>query len=202
MTMNRFLSKPPRPRPLSARSRSVWLAALALLAIWGAARIGHASIRMDGSEFQGSSNVATTTSVTKAGNEKAQSLAVFPTKIVLTLGQPVMALGVLPSAEPSRSVFKIGLGYEYNVWGTADLQCECLCFGDPVCDGSPTDLADVVATIAVAMRGVHPTQEGNCPIVTTDVDCDGLTNILDVVKMINVAFRGEPESSEFCNPCP
>jgi hypothetical protein len=112
-----------------------------------------------------------------------------------------MAHAVLPNSDASTSAFKIGLGYEYNVWGTANLQCACPCFGDPACDGSPTDIADVVAIIAVAVRGVSPTQDASCPVGSADVDCDGVVSIKDVVLMINVAFRAMDAGTQFCNPC-
>jgi hypothetical protein len=113
-----------------------------------------------------------------------------------------MARGVLPNSETNSSAFKIGLGYEYNVWKTAGLDCACACFADPVCDGRRTDAADVVATIGVALRGLSSVEDPSCPIVGSDVDCSGAVDIMDVVKMIDVAFRGGNLATTFCSPCP
>jgi hypothetical protein len=35
----------------------------------------------------------------------------------------------------------------------------------------------------------------------TDVNCDSATDIVDVVKVVNVAFRNSPAAQEFCDPC-
>ena len=40
-----------------------------------------------------------------------------------------------------------------------------------------------------------------CPFVETDVDCDGVTNVIDVVRFVNVAFRGGDAAVEFCEGC-
>lgn len=84
------------------------------------------------------------------------------------------------------------------------LPCACDCHGDPVCDGTITNVQDVVATIGVAFRGAPaiPDPSANCPFETTDVDCDGITGIIDVVKVVNVTFRGINPMTEFCDPCP
>ncbi|MBI3872343.1 MAG: hypothetical protein HY304_04615 [candidate division Zixibacteria bacterium] len=37
-----------------------------------------------------------------------------------------------------------------------------------------------------------------CPFDPQDVDCNGIVDILDVVKTINVAFRGQPATSPCC----
>jgi len=42
----------------------------------------------------------------------------------------------------------------------------------------------------------------SCPYQTTDVNCSGSPEVLDVVKMVNVAFRNANVATEFCNPCP
>lgn len=84
------------------------------------------------------------------------------------------------------------------------LPCVCDCHGDPVCDGTITNVQDVVATIGVAFRGAPaiPDPNANCPFETTDVDCDGITGIIDVVRVVNVTFRGANAGTEFCDPCP
>lgn len=82
--------------------------------------------------------------------------------------------------------------------------CQCDCFADPVCDGIRVNLPDVVTTIDIAFRGKPEEADPSpsCLHVKSDVDCSGLTDIVDVVKMISVAFAAEPATTVFCNPCP
>ncbi|HUU45306.1 MAG TPA: hypothetical protein VM118_06195 [Acidobacteriota bacterium] len=63
----------------------------------------------------------------------------------------------------------------------------------------------MVHAIDVAFRDgvVEPDPSDQCPdLEAIDVDCDGDTDILDVVHFVNVAFRSGDPSVEFCNPCP
>lgn len=82
--------------------------------------------------------------------------------------------------------------------------CACNCHADPVCDGTISNVQDVVATINVAFRGAPAIVDPNvnCPYETTDVNCDSVTSVLDVVKVVNVSFRGANPATEYCNPCP
>ena len=43
--------------------------------------------------------------------------------------------------------------------------------------------------------------EQHCPYQETDADCDGVTNVIDVVRFVNVAFRGGDAAVEFCEGC-
>lgn len=79
--------------------------------------------------------------------------------------------------------------------------CVCDCHGDPICDGTRSDVVDVVKTIGVAFRGESTPDDGNCPIARADFDCSGTTDVLDVVKVINVAFRSAEIATEYCHPC-
>lgn len=38
-------------------------------------------------------------------------------------------------------------------------------------------------------------------IESTDVDCTNSTDVIDVVRMVNVAFRNADAASKFCTPC-
>jgi hypothetical protein len=58
-----------------------------------------------------------------------------------------------------------------------------------------------VQNVNVAFRGMPSTCDGGCPSERSDVNCDGATDVIDVVKMVNVAFRGASMSTEFCNAC-
>ncbi|MEW5701487.1 MAG: hypothetical protein AB1792_04580 [Candidatus Zixiibacteriota bacterium] len=81
--------------------------------------------------------------------------------------------------------------------------CYCACHGDPNCDGVRTDVQDVVNCVDVAFRGqgAQPDPGPLCSIKQTDADCDSFTTVIDVVKIINVAFRNADPTIEFCNPC-
>jgi hypothetical protein len=35
----------------------------------------------------------------------------------------------------------------------------------------------------------------------TDADCNGVTNVFDIVKFVDVAFRAADPAVAFCNPC-
>jgi len=79
--------------------------------------------------------------------------------------------------------------------------CVCACHADPACDSVVSNLADVVATVDVAFRGVPPLTDPHCPRQASDVNCDGFTTVQDVVKVVNVAFRGADPATEYCHPC-
>jgi len=79
--------------------------------------------------------------------------------------------------------------------------CACPCFTDTKCDGIKWDVFDVVRTLEVAFRGWPPVQSENCPRQDTDVNCSGGTDVIDVVLMGNVAFRGASAAATFCAPC-
>lgn len=81
------------------------------------------------------------------------------------------------------------------------IQCNCPCWADPNCDGVRSDVLDVVETIAAAFRGTAVTLDPGCPAERTDVDADGSTNVEDVVRVINVAFRGQTAAANYIDPC-
>jgi hypothetical protein len=60
-----------------------------------------------------------------------------------------------------------------------------------------------VLTVDVAFRGgtPHPDPDALCPNETTDVNCDGVTNVVDAVKLVEVALRGGDPNIQFCDPC-
>lgn len=82
--------------------------------------------------------------------------------------------------------------------------CACDCHADPICDQVINNVQDVVATIGVAFRAspAIPDPNWRCPYESSDVNCDGVTSVIDVVKVINVAFRSATPATEFCDPCP
>jgi hypothetical protein len=62
---------------------------------------------------------------------------------------------------------------------------------------------DVVQTINIAFRGAAsiPDPAIECTCQPPDVNCDGIINILDVMTMIDVAFRGMQFPKVSCNGC-
>jgi len=77
----------------------------------------------------------------------------------------------------------------------------CPCWADPNCDGIRSNLVDVAMTIGVALRGGLSLVDVSCPTERTDVNCSGFTDIIDVVKTIEVAFRAAKPATTYCNPC-
>jgi hypothetical protein len=63
----------------------------------------------------------------------------------------------------------------------------------------------VVAAVGVAFRNMPSMCDPGCTpngrAERTDVDCDGKTDIIDVTKIIQVAFRNAPIATTFCDPC-
>ncbi|HUU46076.1 MAG TPA: hypothetical protein VM118_10130 [Acidobacteriota bacterium] len=80
--------------------------------------------------------------------------------------------------------------------------CACDCHADPICD-SVHNILDLVAIVGVAFQGADPIPDPNpfCPYETTDVNCDDVTNVLDVGLMNLVVNYGANPDSTFCNPC-
>jgi hypothetical protein len=84
--------------------------------------------------------------------------------------------------------------------------CHCDCHGDPNCD-SMLNIIDVVLTIDRAFGASSESNDSSCVLHgilvdgRTDVDCNGGTDLADVVKMIDVALRGAARESRFCAPC-
>ena len=79
--------------------------------------------------------------------------------------------------------------------------CSCPCKFDPVCDGTMSDILDVVATVEVAFRSSSALVDPTCPSARSDVDGDGETTITDVVKVVNVAFRNQTVAANYVDPC-
>jgi hypothetical protein len=55
--------------------------------------------------------------------------------------------------------------------------------------------------VNVAMRSWPDIPLQGCPVVATDLDCDGDTDVIDVVRMVNVAFRSGDPAVQICDPC-
>lgn len=86
--------------------------------------------------------------------------------------------------------------------GVIEIGCECDCHADPVCD-SVHNVLDLVAIVGVAFQGADPIPDPNgfCPYETTDVNCDDVTDVLDVGLMNLVVNYGANPDSTFCDPC-
>lgn len=87
--------------------------------------------------------------------------------------------------------------------GVIEIGCECDCHADPQCDGY-YDIVDWMKIKNVAQGSSGPIPDPNpfCPVVTTDVNCDGVTNNTDKNLMYGVVFLGDNPDLVFCNPCP
>ncbi|HUU45453.1 MAG TPA: hypothetical protein VM118_06930, partial [Acidobacteriota bacterium] len=81
-------------------------------------------------------------------------------------------------------------------------ECPCACYGDPICDGV-FDVLDVTAAVEMVFLDRPPIADPNpaCARLPLDTDCSGNLDILDVVRLIKVAFRGEHYLPLFCYPC-
>ena len=144
-------------------------------------------IRLDGTEFQNSSNIGTTTQ---------KSAQIQTSKIVFTFGQAVMATGKLPAGAAETAV-QIGLGYEYNVVHTTLFGCSCPHQGDADKDGYGTSL-DLAALIDALFAGGTNPQDGSCPTLRFDADCDGYVSPLDLAVAVDFLYAQGPPA---CNPC-
>ncbi|HUU45300.1 MAG TPA: hypothetical protein VM118_06165 [Acidobacteriota bacterium] len=83
----------------------------------------------------------------------------------------------------------------------AESSCNCVCQGDPICDGV-MNVLDVVQAVNEAFRGAPSLVDPTCPHAPagrSDVNCDGVVNVLDVVFLVNWAFRGNAWAP--CDPC-
>ncbi|MCH8992608.1 MAG: hypothetical protein IIA44_12795 [Acidobacteria bacterium] len=65
------------------------------------------------------------------------------------------------------------------------------------------DVLDVVHTVNDAFRQGRPIPDANalCPVVTTDLDCNGVNDVFDVVHAVDVVFRNGDPATEYCEPC-
>jgi hypothetical protein len=80
------------------------------------------------------------------------------------------------------------------------LACDCPCHADPVCDGV-TDVLDVNRVIDFIFRGgSFDGTSGSCPNFNDDVDCSGTIDLVDVVLLDSVAFKGGDPATTFCHP--
>ena len=104
----------------------------------------------------------------------------------------------------SGQVYASGMDGYFYIFQFEELMndCGCPCHGDPACDGTRSDVQDVVGAIDAVFRGGESTQDPNCPLPDVDVDCSGTPDIVDVVKFIDVAFRGVSATTAFCAACP
>jgi hypothetical protein len=79
--------------------------------------------------------------------------------------------------------------------------CSCPCANDPFCDGSFSDILDVVLTVSDAFRSSPGAIDAGCPRARTDVDGSGLTDIIDVLRVVSVAFRNGSRAALYTDPC-
>jgi hypothetical protein len=185
---------------LSQEGRRRLFAALLIAGVLVGASHVWASIRVDGSQFQSVSAFVTYPKNKTSGAQTTTGTGQAP-GMMMTFGQAIMARGKMPDSGGESVAFRIGMGYEYNVWQTAfELGCGCTCHSDPVCDGA-YDVLDVVQAINVAFRG-EPSDSGEtCTNALTDINCDDTTDLLDVIGLVDIAFRQIPAGQIVCAPC-
>lgn len=85
--------------------------------------------------------------------------------------------------------------------GAATTVRDCVCHGDPVCDGV-INVLDVVSVVNEAFRGTDPVVDPTCTHASrNDVNCDCAVSVEDVVLVVAVAFRGGDQEALFCDAC-
>jgi len=85
--------------------------------------------------------------------------------------------------------------------GIITISCMCPCLHDPNCDGISTDIEDVVETINVAFRAKLQIVDPGCARPRTDFDCNGVTDVVDAVRVSLVTFYGYDRATYYCAPC-
>ncbi len=108
-----------------------------------------------------------------------------------------------PDAQGYYPTFEMGaVGVGVAAGPCSPAVCDCPCHGEPgSCTGEKVGVLDIVTVIDVAFRAVPAVQSPSCPYANTDVDCSGGTDIVDVVKSVNVEFRNADRATEYCHPC-
>lgn len=150
--------------------------------------IGLAGIRMDGTEFQASSEASKISSATRT--------SIPATRLVYTFGQAILAKGEITNAGDGTAV-KIGLGYDFNAQNTTAWGCTCLNQGN-LAGGAEDDINDIAAVIeALFFNGANP-QDPLCPSFRIDVNCDNFTSAEDLAIIIDFVLNNGPD---FCQPC-
>lgn len=99
-------------------------------------------------------------------------------------------------------MFEAGyVGVGTNYFDCLPGECSCSDHSGAEITANMVTVLDVVAVIDVAFRGVAATRLLTCPVDVTDCDCTGSTDIVDVVRTIEVAFRHADPAAKFCDPC-
>jgi hypothetical protein len=84
--------------------------------------------------------------------------------------------------------------------GIITIGCFCRCHGDPECDGA-ADILDVVRAVNTAFRNAPEVTDQDCTHSRTDLDASGVTNVIDVARLIDLAMNnGQPEEI-VSDPC-
>lgn len=129
-----------------------------------------------------------------AANREGGAASAAP-RIVMSIGQGVMAHGTLPEGVDGDA-FMIGAGLGYDI--AHYLVCPVAQTGDLSRDGriSATDLIMLVAYIYKSAPELEP-----CAAVG-DVNCSGNLTSADLVYLVNYIFKGQAPPCNVCSMIP
>jgi hypothetical protein len=81
-------------------------------------------------------------------------------------------------------------------------RCCCRFQGDLDTNGVFSNIQDVVLLVDYIFRhGAVPPADPACPTHRGELNCDEIPNIVDVVRIVEVAFRSGDPKIWICNPC-
>ncbi len=87
------------------------------------------------------------------------------------------------------------------VGATMTTTCCCRFQGDLDSSGN-FDIVDLVMLVDYVFRyGPTPYQDAGCPANRAEINCDLQPNVVDVVRLVEVAFRNGDPDYFICNPC-
>jgi hypothetical protein len=83
--------------------------------------------------------------------------------------------------------------------GSVSGQCDCQGQWDPNYNGIAFEIGDAVLMYNMTFIGIDPLYSMPCPCGIGDIDCSGVRDVVDFIKMISV-ITGEASPEQFCSP--